>query len=250
MKLYDRFEIIENYPALYMKEKNMLVIADLHLGLESLMADSGMLMPKVQLSQLKEDLNSIAGERDIEKLVVCGDIKHEFSEASYGEKKEVRELIRFLEEFVREIYLVKGNHDNFLIYAVEEYEHVQLKDCFVFDDVCFAHGHEILDRMNGLDIEYLVIGHEHPALTLRDDVGVREKLQCFLYGEMKNDAKLVVLPAFSELAEGSQVNQIEEEDLLSPVLKEMIDIEEMKAVGIDREAGLFEFPRLEEIKHV
>ncbi len=250
MKLFDRFEIIDNFPALYIDDLSTIVVSDLHLGLESLMADSGMFMPKFQLSEMKEDLSNMIAERDVEKLIVCGDIKHEFSETSYGERKEVEELMEFLGELVEDIYLVKGNHDNYLIYPVKGYEDVELQETFVLEDVCFAHGHEKDERMRGLDVNYLIIGHEHPALSLKDDIGVKEKIRCFLYGEMEDDKKLIVMPAFSELAQGSDMNNVREQELLSPVLKDMVDLDNMKAVGVDKEAGLFEFPELGELRKI
>ncbi len=250
MKIFDRFEIIDNYPALYLKDLKAIVVSDLHLGLESLMADSGMFMPKFQLSEMKEDLSNMIGGRDVEKLIVCGDIKHEFSETSYGERKEVEEWIEFVGDLVEEIYLVKGNHDNYLIYPIKNYENVELEETFVFDDVCFAHGHEKSERMRGLDVNFLVIGHEHPALSLKDDIGVKEKIRCFLYGETETGQKLIVMPAFSELAQGSDMNDVRERELLSPVLKDMVDLDKMKAVGVDKEAGLFEFPELGEIRKI
>ncbi|MFW5945553.1 MAG: metallophosphoesterase [Candidatus Natronoplasma sp.] len=248
MNIFDRFEIVGNYPALYCEKIEALIISDLHLGLESLMADSGMYMPKFQLEDMKKDLKYLSSERDFENLIVCGDIKHEFSETSYQEKVEVEEFIEFSQTLADNIYLVKGNHDNYLIYTVQNHDDVELKESFVFDDVNFIHGHDKMESMNGLDIEYVIIGHEHPALSLTDEVGAREKLRCFLFGEMRNGKKLIVLPAFSRLAEGSQMNQVREEQLLSPILKDMIEIGEMKAIGVDKEAGLFEFPEIKKIR--
>ncbi len=248
MKIFERFEIVENYPALYSEKIGALIISDLHLGLESLMADSGVYMPKFQLSEMKKDLKDISQKKDFDKMIVCGDIKHEFSGTSYHEKKEVEEFIEFSQGLTEEIYLVKGNHDNYLIYPVKRYPKVELKDFFVFEGVNFIHGHERIEEINRLDIEYLIMGHEHPALSLTDEIGAKEKLRCFLYGEMRNGIKLIVLPAFSRLAQGSQVNQVREEDILSPILKDMVDIGEMKAIGVDKEAGIFEFPEINKIR--
>ncbi len=248
MRIFDRFEIVGHYPALYCEKIRALIISDLHLGLESLMADSGVYMPKFQLEEMKKDLKDISSERDFENLIVCGDIKHEFSETSYQEKVEVEEFIEFSQNMADHIYLVKGNHDNYLIYTVQNYDDVELKESFVFDDINLIHGHHKMESMNALNIEYLIIGHEHPALSLTDEVGVREKIRCFLFGEMKNGKNLIVLPAFSKLAEGSQMNEVREEQLLSPVLKDMIEVSDMKAIGVDKEAGLFEFPEIGKIR--
>ncbi|MFP3872103.1 MAG: metallophosphoesterase [Candidatus Natronoplasma sp.] len=250
MKIFDRFEIVGNYPALYDPEKKMLIISDLHLGLESLMADAGMFMPKFQLSEMKDDISDMLEKKDVEKLMVCGDIKHEFSETSYGERKEVEEFIEFLKDLVNEICLVKGNHDNYLIYSVKIYPEVSLEDLFVFDDVCFVHGHEKHERIKGLDLNYIIMGHEHPALTLTDEIGAKEKIRCFLYGKTNDGKNLIVMPAFSSLAEGSTVNRVERKEILSPILRDTAELEEMKAVGVDKEAGLFKFPDLKKLRDI
>ncbi|MFB6265597.1 MAG: metallophosphoesterase [Candidatus Nanohaloarchaea archaeon] len=248
MELFGGVETVDSHPAVYIEEIDAAVISDLHLGLESLMAEQGVLMPKFQLEEMKEDLEEVVDEVEPRRLVICGDVKHEFSEASRGEREEVQELLDFLSDKVEEVLLVKGNHDNYLIYAVDDYPAVELEDRFVIGDFVFVHGHEILEDLETLDAEYVVIGHEHPAVVMRDETGVKEKLPVFLYGDMEDGRKLLVLPAFSRLAEGSQVNQVEEGELLSPFLKQKIDIGEMEAVGVDKEAGLFEFPKLKRIR--
>ncbi len=247
--IYDRFQIVDTYPALYVPDIDTVVLSDLHLGLESLMADAGVYMPKTQMETVKDDLSAIVDAVEPSRIIVNGDIKHEFSETTYGEREEVQEFIDFLTDLVDEILLVKGNHDNYLIYYVDDYDSVELEDYYVLDDIVFTHGHEHTEDLETMDAEYVVIGHEHPSLALQDKIGVTEKIHCFLYGEMDDGRNLIVLPAFSSLAEGTPMNRVENKDpdLLSPFLKNHVDVQEMKAIGVDREAGVFEFPEVQKI---
>lgn len=251
MEILGKFQIVEDLPALHSADLEALIISDLHLGLEALMADSGMYMPKFQLEEFKEDISKINDNVDseIKNLIVCGDIKHEFSETSYQEKQEVEKFVEFASELFENICFVKGNHDNYLIYVVEKYPNVELRESFTFDEVMFVHGHEKPEDI-GFEVNYLVIGHEHPALSIKDSVGSKEKIRCFLYGEMWEGTNIIVLPAFSKLASGSQVNHVRREELLSPILKDLVDINEMKAIGVDKEAGVFEYPKLKEFKKI
>ncbi len=242
MKLFDKFEIIEPYPALWIEEFKTVVISDLHLGLETLLASQGVYFPKFQLKEMKEDLKDIFNEYPAERLVINGDTKHDFAKSSYKEKKEVKKLLNFLSLKVDEIKLIKGNHDNYLIYAVKEFKNAELKEDFCLDNIRFIHGDE---KDVKVDEDYIIAGHEHPALVLKDDLGVKEKVRCFLYGKYQ-DKKIVIMPAFSKLAEGSQVNEIPKKELLSPWLQKE-GVEELKAVGISEEAGLLEFPRIEKL---
>ncbi len=248
MELLDRFKTVNGYPAVYDPETDAVVIADLHLGLESLMADSGVYMPKVQLEEAKADITALLEDTGADRIIVLGDVKHEFSETSYGEREEVQDLLDMLAGEVDEVLLVKGNHDNYLIYAVEEYDNVELSEYFIRSGAVFVHGHEVVENLETREADYVVMGHEHPALTLKDEIGVAEKLPAFLYGEMRDGRNILVLPAFSALAEGSQINRIDEDELLSPVLTEQVDIGALKAVGVDKEAGLFEFPELRKLR--
>ncbi len=249
MKIFNRFEIINNYPSLYDPETDSVIIADLHLGLESLMAQTGFLMPKFQLKEVKKEIEKIINKKEPEKLVICGDIKHEFSKTTKGEREEIQEFIEYLSDLVEKILLVKGNHDNYLIYATEKYNNVELEDQFTMKNTTFTHGHQEQQKIDTHESKYLIIGHEHPALSLTDKVGIKEKIPCFLYGETNEEnQKIIVIPAFSKLAEGSQVNLIREKDLLSPVLKNRTNLKSLKAIAVDREAGKYKFPEIEKIK--
>ena len=239
MKIFDKFKIIEPYPALWLEETKTVVIADLHLGLETLLASKGVYFPKFQLEEMKDDLKEIFDKYPAKQLIINGDTKHDFAKSSYKEKKEVKKLLNFLSLQVDKIKLIKGNHDNYLIYSSKEFKNASLEEKVCFDDVCFIHGDE-----EELDMKekYVIAGHEHPALVLTDELGVEEKVRCFLYG-IYQDKKIIVMPAFSKLAEGSQVNEIPKHELLSPWLqKEGVD--NLKAVGVSEEAGLLEFPKI------
>jgi len=242
MKLFDKFEIIEPYPALWIEEEKAVVIADLHLGLETLLASKGVYFPKFQWEEMKEDLKEIFKQYPAKRIIINGDIKHDFAKSSYKEKQEVKKLLNFLTLQVDEIKLIKGNHDNYLIYSVKEFENTSLEDKVCFNDVCFIHGDE-----EKLDVEekYVIAGHEHPAIVLTDELGVEEKVRCFLYGDYQGK-KVIVMPAFSKLAEGSQVNEIPKHELLSPWLQKE-GVGNLKAVGVSEEAGLLEFPEIKKL---
>ncbi len=240
------FETIDSLPALYHQESDMVVISDLHLGLEGSMTYEGSYVPQFQLDELKEDLRGAAEETGASRVLVNGDLKHEFSTTRFSEEKEIREFIEFLQELFSEVVLVKGNHDTFVVQIAEDYG-LELEDYHLENDVLFYHGHRELDLLGAEGYDTVVIGHEHPALSLKDEIGVKEKVDCFLYGEMDNESRLIVMPAFSKISGGSTVNEVPTHKLLSPVLRNQVDIDEMKAIAVSKEAGLFEFPEIGKI---
>jgi hypothetical protein len=246
MKILDRVEIVEPYPAIWIKEIDSLVIADLHLGYEGIMAEEGIFIPKVQFEEELEMLEQIIEKVKASRIIIDGDVKHEFSETSYHEFIEVRDLFLFLKGRFKEVIVIKGNHDNFIIRVTKRYG-VKLYDHLLLKGFLFLHGHKIPKNYSRIKAGYLIIGHEHPAIALFDEIGVKEKIDCFLYGDLKDGKMLIVLPAFSTLMLGSEVNLIPKEELLSPILRELARIEKLKVIGITRELGCLRFPELSKL---
>ncbi|MFB6291938.1 MAG: metallophosphoesterase [Candidatus Nanohaloarchaea archaeon] len=235
------FETVDSLPALYHPELDLLAISDIHLGLEGTLTSEGSYIPQFQLDELLGDIDEAKEETGASRVLVNGDLKHEFSGTSHSERKEIRELLDFLKDRFEDVIIVKGNHDTF-VDSIAEDAGVDIEDKHLEDGVLFSHGHKTLET--AFDYETLVIGHEHPALELKDEVGVKEKVDCFLYGEQENGRNIIVMPAFSKISGGSRINQVPQEELLSPVLRNSVDMDSMKAVAVSREAGLFKFPEI------
>lgn len=196
----DKIEIIEPYPAVYIPKIDAIVIADLHV------------------------LKKIIEKQEARRIIINGDIKHEFPETSYHEFKEV--------------VVIKGNHDNFIARVTKRFD-VKLCNELELGDFYFLHGHRIPEKFSSARVEHAILAHEHPAIALFDEIGTKEKIDCFLFGEIKG-RKITVLPAFSPLAYGSEVNLIPGSELLSPVLR-ATDIEKFRVIGISEETGSLDF---------
>jgi putative SbcD/Mre11-related phosphoesterase len=250
MELFDKFRIIEPQPALYAPGKDAVIVSDLHIGIEAVEARTGTLMPKFQMEEILDELETMRDETGADRLVIVGDIKHSFSGTNEREREEVERFLDKISLLFETVWLIEGNHDNALTYRIDDYTNVELDDHFAEDGVLFVHGHEKLEDLEELTADIVVIGHEHPAIVLTDDVGITEKIACFLYGDMKDGRKIIVLPAFSRLASGTEVNKVPEHELLSPILREQVDIDALDVVAVDREAGMFDFPAVGKLRDV
>ncbi len=242
MKILEKIEIIKPYLAIYIKDIEAIAIADLHLGYEGIMAEKGVFIPKTQFKKELATLQKIFKRKKAKRIIINGDIKHEFSETSYHEFREVRDLLEFLKKKCEEVMLVKGNHDNY-INSLANRLGVAVYDELEIGDYHFSHGHRTPEKSKA---KCLIIAHEHPAIALYDEVGGREKINCLLYGSDRNK-KIVVLPAFSTLAMGSDVNIVPKQELLSPVLRE-IDVDMLKVIGISEETGCLDFHELGKLR--
>lgn len=235
------FETVDSLPLLYHPELDLLVAADLHLGLEQSATSQGNYVPGFQLDRLKQDMEDARDETGADRVLLNGDLKNEF-QTRYAERSEIEEFLEFLQGLFEDVIVVKGNHDTIVEETVEK-TGLRLLDSYMEDDVLFVHGDTEVDE----EFETVVIGHEHPALVLTDEIGVSEKVPCFLYGETSKGENIVVLPAFSPIKKGTEINRTPQHELLSPVLRNRVDKDRLKAVGVSREAGVFKFPEIGKI---
>lgn len=246
LKIFGRVEVINGFKAIFIQTLNAVCISDLQLGYEQYLAKrEGIFLPKTQLEEILSELKAIFRVRSLRKIIINGDLKHEFGEASEQEWFEVKKLIKYLRKKVEEIILVRGNHDNYLL-NIASYLGIEVFDPFYFEKgFCFLHGHKRVKYPK--NTEFVVIGHEQPSILLKEGFD-RIKIPCLLYGKMKNKMRLICLPSFSPIASGSPINTIGKEELLSPILKEEVDVDELKAVGLDREIGILELPKIKNIR--
>ena len=223
-------ELIDGLAAAYIKSIKSMVVSDLHLGYESHMAKRGVFVPKVNLKKITKDMEAVASKRDVNSVIVVGDIKNEFSNVEQDEFNELYDIIRFCREKKLGLVLVKGNHDNFIDRYRDSLNLKTYTGEAIIGDYLFFHG-DRLPKLSGKgNIKMLISGHEHPAIGIVNPIGRTEKLRCFLIGKYKG-ARLIVLPAISYFATGSDINLQPQSRLLSPVLRKM-DINSAHAIAI------------------
>ncbi len=187
-------------------EEGILVIADLHIGYEENLIKKGVFLPRMQYKKTIKDLERIfclleEEDKKVEKVIILGDLKHEFGSISRQEWKETLDLIDFLKENGKNVILIKGNHDNILNPIVKK-KGLEVKEYYIKDDKAFIHG----DKKVSLDkkVKCLFLGHLHPAITIKKEAK-QETYKCFLTGRWKSK-QVVILPSFFPLTEGSDVN--------------------------------------------
>jgi putative SbcD/Mre11-related phosphoesterase len=227
---------------LYICDLRILVIADLHIGHEASLEKQGILLPLSTYPRMKRKLLNMIDEVDVDELIILGDVKTEFGRPSIQEWIEVKDLLNTLKNRLR-IRVVRGNHDNYILNILSKFSIDFHYPYFKLGDTVFIHGHEPLPH-EAEDAEVIVMAHEHPAVTLRDRLGVKFKFKCFLRGDYKGK-ELMVIPAFSPLATGASINEAGREELLSPILQ-IIDIGELTPIVFE-DGEVFELPK---IKHL
>ncbi|WP_457751270.1 metallophosphoesterase [Thermococcus sp.] len=219
----------EPLPKKALKIGRTLVVADLHLGYEFAMAREGFYLPRV-LHEVVGNLKSLIEREKPKRLVIDGDLKHSFI-PEWRERKELKVFAEEITPVADEVILVRGNHDVGTLWLREL--GVEIVEEFEIGKWKLVHGHKLVEG------ERFIIGHEHPAIRLRDEVGSLIKIPVFLMSE-----KLVVLPAFSPWAYGNDVLR----EIVSPFLraKELREAKIIAPLGDE----LLDFGTLEKLSEV
>jgi len=203
--------------ALYLKKENTLIISDPQLGYEENLLNKGVLIPFNQLKDLKERLNKIFKNLKFKNIIINGDLKHEFGKISRQEWKEVTEIIEFLSSFCEKLIIIKGNHD-IVLNSITKKNNIEVVENYKIGKTFITHGHKIPEIPK--DINTIIIGHEHPAISITDGE-VKEIYKCYLKCKFKNKT-LIVQPSSFLLNEGTDILTY---DSHSPFIKDFENFE-------------------------
>jgi len=206
---------ILNEPILFIDSEKILIIADLHIGIESELREYGLNAPS-QTSKMTEHLILLFKKYRPRDIVLLGDIKHNIPSSTIQERKDVKKLLENIQSYGT-IHIIPGNHDGNIKKISPEGIIIHTSDGIVIENIGFAHGH----RWPGdkiMKCKQLIIGHTHPNIMLTDRLGYKTFEPCWLKGKfikqkMKEkytyttDAKILVMPAFNPLCGGIAVNR-------------------------------------------
>jgi len=210
MEIAKDIEIIDL--GLYLTKYKTLVLADTHLGFEESLNKNGVFIPRFHIKDLTERLEKILKNLEIDKIIINGDIKHEFKGISEQEWRNTIQIIDLLKQKCKELILIRGNHDKILNIIAAKKE-LKIADQIVIDDILITHGHKMLKIPTS--VKKIIIGHEHPAVGLHEGARI-ETFKCFLKGKF-NGKLLIVMPSLNLVTEGTDVTK---EKLLSPFLQQ------------------------------
>ena len=234
------FQPIPNEAILFHKGKKILVVADLHIGIESELRERGLQLSS-QAKKMINHLLSICDEYKPKDIVLLGDIKHNIPSAFIQERRDVRKFLRIISGYGN-VHVVPGNHDGFIHKLSTEEINVHPSDGLIFENVGFAHGHRWPSN-DIMECELVIVAHTHPTVMLKDRLEYRTFEPCWIkvhflrdklmekYPDSKNP-RLLVMPAFNPLCGGIAVNK----DGIAGPLGKIIDI---KNASVYLEDGTF-----------
>jgi putative SbcD/Mre11-related phosphoesterase len=209
---------------LRLRRGRALLIADTHIGLElELKRERGVNVAS-QTERIARRVVELADSLNATLVVILGDVKHELR----SPRDSASEVRAFLSAVARRVpvLLTPGNHDTLLREIAEGIEGVvtaPARGILLDDKYLLLHGHAKPRREDLERAGVVIMGHTHPAVMIRDDIGYYVKVPALLkihaqrralceslYGEPCEDGgvKIVVLPALHPLLAGVDVREL------------------------------------------
>ena len=204
-----KLEFIGEGPALVIEgRERLLVVADLHFGIEADLAAHGLHFKSHSTERLARLLATIDAAGP-DRLILLGDVKHSIPSLT---RQEFAELPAILDAIRSRIpfSVFPGNHDIGIERFLRDGE-LEPKDGAVIDGTGYLHGH--MYPAPALAGHLIVCGHHHPMACLHDDVGCSLQAPAYIRAEIDTAAlglpepeeggytsRVLFMPAFNEIA--------------------------------------------------
>ncbi|MFN7105101.1 MAG: metallophosphoesterase [Pyrobaculum sp.] len=205
------------------RRRRVLLLADTHVGYEVELRKSGVNVVS-QTEKLTTAVLELVDFHNATSVAILGDVKHELP-VPRESAEEVRTFLKRLAKSVP-VLLIPGNHDSMLHEIASGIDGVEVgptRGVFL-GRTLLTHGHVKPNREDLEAAEALVMGHTHPAVVVRDEIGYaskepavlkiytsRAKFCKSLYGEpcrRRGEMKIVVLPASHPLISGVDIREV------------------------------------------
>jgi len=228
---------IPNEPALLIKEKEILIVADLHIGIERELWEKGLQVASQTKSMIKRLVSLIKKYRP-QKIILLGDIKHNIPVSTIQERTDVKRFLEVIQSYGI-IHILPGNHDGNINKLLNPDILLHTSDGCVVEDIGFVHGHR-WPKEEIMQCKFVILAHTHPTIMLTDRLGYKTYESCWLRGKCiksilevryptSNNPKMIVIPAFNPLSGGIAVNC---EPIIGP-FKKIIDVKNADVYLLD-----------------
>jgi len=228
---------IQNEPALFIKNKKILVVADLHIGIESQLREQGLSIFS-KTKDMVDNLLKICKKYKPREIILLGDVKHNIPSSTIQERRDVKNFLLTIKEFGT-VHIIPGNHDGNIGKISPQEVIIHPSDGFLIENIGFIHGHRWPSK-EIMNCDQLIISHTHPTILFTDRLGYKAFEPCWIKSNFIKDklidkypnsvcTSLLVVPAFNILCGGIAVNQ---EGVTGPIGK-IMDIQNAQIYLID-----------------
>jgi uncharacterized protein len=169
--------------AIHWPEEGMIIVADLHFGKSAAFRAAGIAVPETTTVTDLARLVALVQFTKATRVLMLGDLLH----AQQGMQPEMMDAFEKwrAQHSKVELILVQGNHDAKCDPLPKSWNMVDSGTRWTCGP--FVFGHKPTESKKG----YVISGHLHPAIMLRDSFGAGIRAPCFWFAR-----KYAVLPAF------------------------------------------------------
>ncbi|MBI3859729.1 MAG: metallophosphoesterase family protein [Thaumarchaeota archaeon] len=204
--------------------EEVLLISDLHLGLEKELARKGFRVPSYTVKMVAR-VRDIVDGHPAKKLVVLGDVKHSVGKVEDIDWGVVPWFFDTMLDLFESVEVVPGNHDGNLKTVMPPRVKLDLSHGAVLGEgrgrIGVAHGHAWPSE-EAIASRNLVIGHSHFTYEMRDNLGGRSREAVWVFArydvremmggagyksKAKGTGKLTVMPPFNAMVGGQPINR-------------------------------------------
>jgi len=209
---------------LSLRRERLLLLADTHVGYEVELRRVKGVNVMSQTRRLVERVLELVDAHNITSVAILGDVKHELPVP----RESAEEVRAFLSTVAKRVpmLLIPGNHDSLLQEIASGIDGVEVAPTrgVLIDRFLLVHGHVKPAKQDLEKADVVIMGHTHPAVVIRDEIGYavkepallkmrtsRSRMCRALYGEpckRRARLKIVVLPASHPLITGVDVREI------------------------------------------
>lgn len=228
---------IPNEPALLIKNKKILVIADLHIGIESELEEHGVTTQNYTQKMI-DHFVSLCKKYRPKEIILLGDIKHNIPTSTIHERSDVKNFLKTIKKY-GVVHIIPGNHDGNISKISPEEVIIHSSEGFSFENIGFVHGHR-WPSSNIMRSDQIIMAHTHPTVMLIDRLNHKSfepcwVKTCFKKSNLKekypnsSNPQLLILPAFNPLCGGVPINK---EGIVGPLGK-IIDLDTAEIYLLD-----------------
>lgn len=199
----------------------VLVVGDLHIGIETDYAIGGVRIPSATPSMV-DRLRRLAAATRARQLVIAGDLKHSVGAPTPQEVVEVPQALDEVARAFEEVVVVPGNHDGLVGELVPRQPGSRVRLAPVGGHLCrggllVVHGHAWPDPGLARRARALATAHTHAAVALQDLMGKVQKEPCWARARVNPEAwrdrfgvegrpEVILMPPFNDLCTGVPLN--------------------------------------------
>ncbi len=228
--------LVKGAPALLVRKEKVLVVGDLHIGLDLRYRREGIIFQDAT-KRMSDRLLALCKETGARSMVIIGDVKESIAYPRFGEFMELKRFFEAMKGIG--ISIAKGNHDGDMERVIKNLDlDIELKREIFIDGVALMHGNAWPSE-DAMRKRYLAVGHRHFAV---DSNGKIEKAWLLAkpggkigdrYKRYNKDIRLVVVPPFNDLILGSAIGA-ETGDSMPLFKQDVFGWKSAKAFGLDK----------------